>query len=61
MDKLTWPEGFMDIGNRTFDWVYTAKRDFVDFTLHEMETPSGLFKKWKSYCKIRMKKESEEK
>ena len=48
-DKTCWPEGFMCIGGKTFQWVYSNRQEFVDFTLHEMDNPSGLFKKWKQY------------
>ena len=48
-DETCWPEGFADIGGQTFDWVRRNKPDWVDFTLNEMKTPSGLFLKWHMY------------
>ena len=50
-DLTTWPDGFYDIGNRTFRWVHQHKPEFVDFTLTEMQSPSGLFLAWQNYCK----------
>ena len=50
MDGQTkWPPGFADIGGKTFEWVREHKPDWVDFTINEMNDPSGLFKKWKTY------------
>ena len=59
MDDLTWPDNFMDIGNKRFVWVFDNKKEFVDFTVKEMENPKGLFKKWQTYCKARLKFERE--
>jgi hypothetical protein len=47
--KLQWPENFMDIGGRTFDWVYDNRKEWVDFTKTKMDKPTGLFKEWKLY------------
>ena len=49
MEQTKWPEGFADIGGKTFDWVREHKHEWVDFTLNEMDSPSGLFLKWKTY------------
>ena len=49
-DNATWPDGFMDIGSKTFQYVYTHKPVFVDFTLKEMVNPTGLFQRWYQYC-----------
>ena len=54
MDSLLWPVGFYDIGGRSFKWVYSNRKDFVDFTLTEMELESGLFLKWKQYCQLQL-------
>ena len=51
----------MDIGGMLFSDVYKNKTEFVDFTLNEMDKPTGLFTKWRDYCKWRMSKESLEK
>ena len=51
MDDIAWPAGFYDIGDRSFKWVFDNRKEFVDFTLTEMEVPSGLFLKWQDYCK----------
>ena len=45
-----WPEGFMNIGGKTFAWTYDNKIEFVDFTVREMKAPTGLFKHWQKYC-----------
>ena len=47
----------MCIGEKTFEWVYKNRKEFVDFTLMEMENPSGLFKKWQLYCQHQKKME----
>lgn len=44
------PKGFMNIGEKSFEWVYLNKKEFVDFTLHDMCNPTGLFRDWKYYC-----------
>ena len=46
---LTWPKGFCDIGGKTFNWVRKNREEWCDFTLNEMENPTGLFAKWKTY------------
>ena len=48
--EICWPEGFMCIGDRTFAWVYTNRKEFVEFTLEKMDKPTKLFKLWKTYC-----------
>ena len=49
MDETKWPPGFADIGNQTFVWVAEHKPEWVDFTLNEMNDPSGLFLLWKTF------------
>ena len=49
MDENVWPSGFADIGDQTFAWVAENRPEWVDFTLHEMDEPSGLFLLWKTY------------
>ena len=49
--ELRWPEGFCDIGGRTFSWVFMNRKEFVEFTLEKMDSPTGLFLEWKNYCK----------
>ncbi len=51
----TFPENFMCIGERTFLWVFENRKEFVDFTVNEMDAPTGLFLKWQKYCKERLK------
>ena len=59
MHDLIFPEGFMCIGEKTFEWVYVNRKEFVEFTVNQMEKPTGLFLKWKRYCKERLKIEQE--
>jgi len=49
-DQLSFPAGFCDIGEISFKKLYEIKKEFVDFTLKDMEKPKGLFLKWKTYC-----------
>ena len=55
--ETRWPEGFMDIGGKSFDWVFQNRKEWVEFTLNEMKKPSGLFLEWKSYCVEKVKEE----
>ena len=52
-DDICWPEGFMDIGDRTFAWVYDNRKEFVEFTLGMSKT-TGLFKSWFQYCQRKL-------
>ena len=61
MDDLVWPVDFMDIGLKTFRWVFVHRKEWVSFTMNEMNKPTGLFKKWKHYCKEQIKFENENK
>ena len=54
------PEGFMNIGGKTFKWVLENKQEFVKFTLNEMEKPTGLFRQWQEYCKRNVNNKSNE-
>ena len=58
MHDLVFPVNFMCIGERTFRWVYEHRKEFVDFTVNEMNTPTGLFQKWQSYCREQNKLEN---
>lgn len=55
------PKDFMCIGDRSFDWVYENRKEFVDFTLTEMKNAKGFFKDFQQFCKAKLKKESLEK
>ena len=50
MDENTWPDDFVDIGGKTFAWVWENRKEFVDFTLNDMTKPTGLFDVWMKYC-----------
>ena len=53
--EIVWPVGFMDVAGKTFEWTFLHKKEFVDFTLTEMEKPTKLFKRWQDFCKSKMK------
>ena len=57
--EICWPEGFMCIGGRSFEWVYANRAEFVKFTVDKMDSPSGLFKQWKDYCLKQNRDESD--
>ena len=59
MHETTFPANFMCIGLKSFKWVFLNRKEFVDFTLNEMENPTGLFLQWKRYCKEQIKFENE--
>ena len=48
-DNTVFPEIY-GLKNKTFLEVYNTKKEWVDFTLTEMQKPSGLFKTWRDYC-----------
>ena len=50
---MRFPKNFCDVGDRSFDWVFCNKKDFVRHTINEMRRPTGLFLDWKNYCKMR--------
>ena len=54
-DKKLFPKHFFNVSERSFEWVYENKPDYVDFTLNEMKNTSGFFKEWQSYCKRKVK------
>jgi len=58
MHDLVFPVNFLCIGERTFRWVYEHRKEFVDFTVNEMNEPTGLFQKWQSYCREQNKLEN---
>ena len=47
---------FPDVGGKRFEWVYTNRSEFADFTIYEMGSPTGKLAKWKAYCLARNKK-----
>ena len=51
---ITWPEGFSDIGGKTFEWCFNNKKTFVLFTLEQMHHPTKIFKLWQNFCKQRI-------
>ena len=54
-DKNKFPKHFFNVSERSFEWVYENKPDYVDFTINEMKNCSGFFKKWQSYCNRKFK------
>ena len=49
-DNELFPEGFFDIGNKTFRWVLVNKPLYAEFSRTEMKKTTGCFLKWQSYC-----------
>ena len=49
-DAALFPKGFYDIGEKTFEWVFKNREEFVSFTIQEMLKPTGLYLEWKEYC-----------
>ena len=49
-DKRTFPAKFFNIGERSFEWVWANKKEFVEFTVNKMSQTTGLFKEWQTYC-----------
>ena len=50
-DCCKFPPFFFDIGGKTFEWVFKHKKEWVSFTIDDMEKTSGLFKVWQDYVK----------
>ena len=59
MHDLVFPVNFMCIGEKTFRWVFENRKEFVDFTVNEMDKPTGLFQEWQKYCREQIKFEKE--
>ena len=61
MDNTLFPKKFLtpDVEMKSFIWVYKNKPDFVDFTLQDMDNPTGFFKVWKDYCINKQKSNAE--
>ena len=49
---MKFPENFMNIGLKTFSWVYANRAEWVKFS-EAWETSTGLFKFWYLYVKLR--------
>ena len=49
---IKFPEGFMNIGLKTFSWVYDNRAEWVKFS-EKWETATGLFQFWYLYVKLR--------
>ena len=54
-DCCKFPQDFFNIGGKTFEWVFQHKKDWVSFTLQDMEKTSGFFKIWQNYVKRKSK------
>ena len=50
---LKFPKDFMNIGEKTFVWVYENRTEWVKFS-SKWETATGLFQAWYLYVKLRM-------
>ena len=49
---MRFPKDFMDIGEKSFEWVYENRPEWVKFT-EQWKTADGLFKFWYLYVKLR--------
>lgn len=49
---LKFPDNFMNIGLKTFTWVYENRAEWVKFS-EKWETATGLFQFWYLYVKLR--------
>ena len=52
-ENVRWPDGFYDIGNQTFEWVYENRPDWVEFTIEKMSQTTGMFKMWSDFVTFR--------
>ena len=50
---LKFPTDFMDIGEKTFDYVYENRSEWVEFS-SKWEKATGIFQAWYLYVKLRM-------
>ena len=50
---LKFPPDFMDIGEKTFDYVYENRSEWVVFS-SKWATATGIFQAWYLYVKLRM-------
>ena len=48
-DDTLWPVLF-GLGGKSFLEVFNTKKEWVNFTMTEMDTPSGIFEVWHDYC-----------
>ena len=49
---IKFPSEFMNIGEKTFSWVYANRKEWVKFS-EKWETATGLFQFWYLYVKLR--------
>lgn len=49
---MKFPPEFMNIGLKTFSWVYENRAEWVKFS-EKWETATGLFQFWYLYVKLR--------
>ena len=49
---MKFPDKFMNIGLKTFSWVYANRAEWVKFS-EAWESSTGLFKFWYLYVKLR--------
>ena len=49
---MKFPDNFMNIGLKSFSWVYENRAEWVKFS-ESWETATGLFKFWYLYVKLR--------
>ena len=51
------PVGFQCISDKSFEWVYNNRKEFVDFTINEMQNATGLFSDFREYCNLKNKED----
>ncbi len=55
-DETIFPKIF-GLGGMTFQHVYKTNKEFVDFTLTNMGSATGIFKVWKKYVLKKVNKQ----
>ena len=57
-DSTLFPVGFPDVGKMMFSAVFESKKEWVNFTVHDMTNATGFFKTWRDYCVRKYKQEN---
>ena len=55
-DNTIFPKIF-GLGGTSFEYVFTTNKEFVDFTLTNMDSATGIFKVWKNYVLKKVNKQ----
>ena len=54
-ESTVWPDGFLDIGGFTFEQTWKQRKEWVKFTIGEMQEATGMFGNWREYCLTKSK------